>query len=96
MRQPPTGQTTQEPLDDDERELMDPENWDWDNPIEVRVVGTLGAVVRVHFSRDEFFAVARLAREAGLAPVAFIQRTMLDLVAAEQEAERGKDQKRPA
>ena len=24
-------ESTQEPLDDEERELMDPDNWDWEN-----------------------------------------------------------------
>ncbi len=78
-------QTTQEPLDDEERELMNPDNWDWDTAVDVQIIGTPGAVLRVHFTRDEFLALAGLAREAGVGPVAFIQQTMLAQIAAQQK-----------
>jgi hypothetical protein len=92
----PIDPATQEPLDDEERELMDPDNWDWDNPVEVRVVGTPGAVLRVRFTRDEFLALARIARDAGLGPVAFIHQTMLGVIAAHQGNEGTKNRKRSA
>jgi hypothetical protein len=74
---------TQEPLDEEERELMDPETWDWENPIETVTVGTPGAVLRVHFSRDEFLALDRIARSAGVGPVELIRQTMLRQIANE-------------
>ena len=40
-----------ETLDQDERELMDPESWDWDQVAEGHTVGTPGAILRVRFSR---------------------------------------------
>src|SRR5262245_36089913 len=35
MEEPIRYESIQEPLDDEERELMDPNNWDWDNPVEM-------------------------------------------------------------
>jgi hypothetical protein len=76
----------QEPLDDEERELMDPDNWDWDNPVEVHIIGMPGAILRVRFSRDEFLALERIAREAGIGPIDFIHQTMVDLIEADANA----------
>ena len=76
-------ESIQEPLDDEERELMDPDNWDWDNPLEGRTIGTPGAILRVRFSRDEFLALDRIARESGIGPIDFIHQTMVDLIDAD-------------
>ncbi len=81
-------ESIQEPLDDEGRELMDPDNWDWDNPIQVHIVGTPGAVLRVRFSRDEFLALDRIARAAGIGPIAFIHQTMVDLIDAQSDTTR--------
>ena len=43
MEGPVRYESLQEPLDDEERELMDPDNWDWDNPIEGVTVGECGS-----------------------------------------------------
>ena len=79
-------ESIQDPLDDEERELMDPDNWDWDNPIEVQVIGTPGAILRVRFSREEFLALDRIAREAGIGPIDFIHQTMVDVIDVESRA----------
>ncbi|MGH2614077.1 MAG: hypothetical protein ACRDJC_02460 [Thermomicrobiales bacterium] len=81
-------ESIQEPLDDEERELMDPDNWDWDNPIEGRTIGTPGAILRVRFSREEFLDLDRIAREAGVGPIELIRQTMLGKIAAETHIER--------
>ena len=75
--------TTQNPLDDEERELMDPDTWDWDNPIEVRTVGTPGAVIRVRFTRQEIVAVDRIAGDVGLNPVELIHQVLREWIAKE-------------
>lgn len=75
--------TTQEPLDDEERELMDPSTWDWESAAPGRTVGTPGAVVQVHFSREEILALTRIAREAGIGPVELVRRSALERIAAE-------------
>lgn len=96
MTRRPLRQTTQEPLDDEERELMDPSNWDWSTTVEGRTIGTPGAVLRVRFTRDEFLALARIARNAGVGPVAFIHQSMLELIAAHQEKEEARNHKTSA
>jgi hypothetical protein len=66
---------------------MDPENWDWDDPVDVCIIGIPGAVLRVRLTRDEFLALARIARKAGVGPVAFVHQTMLEQIAAHQEVD---------
>jgi hypothetical protein len=77
----------QEPLDDEERDLMDSDSWDWDHPIEVRTVGKPGAVLRLHFSREEYVALSRLARAQGLSTHELIKRAALAVIGTpEKEA----------
>jgi hypothetical protein len=76
-------ESIQEPLDDEERELMDPDNWDWENAVEGIPNPNAGAILRVRFSRDEFIALDRIARDAGIGPIAFIHQTMVDLIEAQ-------------
>lgn len=72
-----------ETMDQDEREIMDSDSWDWDNVTEGSTVGTPGAILRVRFSREEFRAIERMARDAGIGPVELLRRTMLDRIAPE-------------
>lgn len=74
---------TQEPLDEGERELMDPSSWDWDSATPGRTIGTPGAVIQVHFTREEISALERIARDAGIGPVELVRRTALERIAAE-------------
>jgi hypothetical protein len=83
MTMPAPPDVTQDPLDDEERELMDPETWDWENATEGRTVGTPGVILRVRFAREEFRAIERLAREEGIGPVELLRRTMLDRITVE-------------
>jgi hypothetical protein len=77
--------STQDPLDDEERELMNPENWDWEHVSDVRIVGEPGAVLRVRFSREEFTDLARIARSVGMGPVAWLHQIALERIAAEED-----------
>jgi len=83
MNDSDTNAITQEPLDDEERELMDPDTWDWDNPIEVRTVGTPGAIIRVRFSRQEIVALDRIARKVGANPVDLVHQVLREWIAKE-------------
>jgi hypothetical protein len=74
---------TQEPLDEEERSLMDPSTWDWESTTPGRTIGTPGAVIRVHFSREEIVALERIAREAGIGPIELVRRAALERIAAE-------------
>ena len=83
MNEPIRYESIQEPLDDEERELMDPETWDWDTPIEGRTVGTPGAILRVRFSREEFRNIEHIARNSGIGPVELVRQTVLNRIATD-------------
>ena len=74
--------TSQEPLDDEERELMNPETWEWEKVSQGRTIGKPGAIVRVRFSREEFRALAELARREGIGPAEYIHQTMIHRLTA--------------
>ena len=71
------------PLDDEERELMDPETWDWESTEEGLPNPNAGAVLRVRFARDEFLALAQTARDEGIGPVELIRQTTLGRIATD-------------
>ena len=73
-------ESIQEPLDDEERELMNPDNWDWDNPVEVCVVGEPGAMLRLRLSFDEYEALFQAARRQGLPTDEFIKSLALKAI----------------
>ena len=73
-------ESIQEPLDDEERELMNPDNWDWDNQIEVHVVGEPGAILRLRLSFAEYEALFQAARRQGLPTDEFIKAIALKAI----------------
>jgi hypothetical protein len=81
-------QGTQAPFDDEERELMDADSWDWDDIIEGEAIENPGAVVTIRFSRDEYLALGRLAGEAGVGTIEFIKQTMLQVAADRKQRPR--------
>jgi hypothetical protein len=72
--------STQEPLDEEERALMDPENWDWDDPIEGETVGEPRAIITLRLTIGEYGALETAARERGLPTADFIKRVALAVV----------------
>ena len=72
----------QEPLDDEERELMDPETWDWDDPVEVFVTEDFRVQLPIDLTPEEHRLLARTARAAALTPHEFIKRAALEAVNA--------------
>lgn len=67
-----------EPLDDEERELMDPGTWAWEDA-EVRTgIPTARVGLTVFFSRDELARLELAAREAAISPAEFITRATRD------------------
>ncbi len=89
-------ESTQEPLDEEERELMDPDSWDWDSAEDGIPNPNAGAVLRVRFAREEFLALARIARNEGIGPVELIRRTMLRSIAHDPRAQQPADTRRAA
>ena len=68
----------QESLDDEERELMNPDNWDWDNVTEGVTVGDPRASLTIPLTFDELDAIVEAARAQGLSTEEFIKRLMLN------------------
>lgn len=67
-----------EPLDDEERELMDPGTWAWEDA-EVRTgVPAPRVGLTVFFSRDELARLELAALEAAVSPTEFITRATRD------------------
>jgi hypothetical protein len=96
MNDPIRYDSTQEPVDDEERKLMDPNTWDWDSAEEGIRVPNAGAVLRVRFARDEFVALARMAREEGIGPVELVRQTMLGRIATDPRAKQPTGTRRAA
>ena len=88
MSDPVRFESLDEPLNDEERELMDPDTWDWETTVEAEISPDLGAVLRVRFARDEFLTLARVAREEGVNVVELIRQTMLDRIGMTADAKR--------
>ncbi len=66
---------------------MDPDSWNWDLTEEGTTNGSPGAVIEVHFTRDEFLALSRLAQQTGVGPVEYTRQTMLRHIAAPNDHE---------
>jgi hypothetical protein len=66
-----------EPLDQEERVLMDLETWDWDTPIKVVVHPNPGAILPIRFTRDEVVRLQRLAHAEGMTIRQFIKQAAL-------------------
>jgi hypothetical protein len=78
MDEPLRYEANQEPLDDEERELMDPENWDWDHPVEVVVAENPRVQLPIEVTFEEHRSLAQAARSVGLTPHEFIKRVALE------------------
>jgi hypothetical protein len=70
------------PLDEDERELMDPRSWDWESAEDGVTVGNPGAIFMLEFSRQEHNELARAAQDAGMTTHEFIKRAALAALSA--------------
>ncbi|MDQ3225537.1 MAG: hypothetical protein M3Q50_02740 [Chloroflexota bacterium] len=75
--EPENNDRLREPLDDEERELMDPDTWDWDSLTELPPVPNAGAVMAVHVTREEVAHVSQAARVAGQTTAGYIKQSAL-------------------
>ncbi len=64
-------------LDDDERELMDPEHWAWDSLIEGDPVSEPRASLTIPFAFDELDAIVEAAHAQGVSTEEFIKSLVL-------------------
>lgn len=70
-------ESTQEPLDDEERELMDPDNWDWENAYEIEPSPNPGLIFEVRLSGDDLQRVERAAIAEGMTVTAYLRHAAL-------------------
>jgi hypothetical protein len=71
-------ESIQEPLDEEERELMDPDNWDWENPIDVVVSDNLIITLEIDLTPEESALLSQAAAAEGLPSHRFIKNVALD------------------
>lgn len=77
MEEPTTFNVTQDPLDDEEREVMDSETWDWSS-VEPGVPSPqAGAILRIRFTRQEISRLQAMARAEGMSSHEFVRQSAL-------------------
>jgi hypothetical protein len=75
--EPENDERLREPLDDEERELMDPDTWDWDSIEELPPVPNPGVVLPIRFSLDEMTLVGKAADAEGMSIFEFVKQSAL-------------------
>jgi hypothetical protein len=70
-------ESMQDPLDDEERELMDPENWDWENAYEVEPGPDPHLTFQVRLSGEDLNQIERAATDKGLTITAYLRYAAL-------------------
>ena len=70
-------ESRQEPLDDEERELMNSDYRDWECADEGICVGEPGAILPIRFTRKEDSALLGVAHAQGMTTHEFIKRATL-------------------
>ena len=69
--------TINDPLDDEERELMNSDMWDWEHPLEVIVAENVGVQLPISITFEEFGLLERVARAEGLNSHTFMKQEAL-------------------
>lgn len=82
MSKPIRYESIQEPLDDEERELMNPDNWDWENPIELVVSDNLIITLEIDMTPDEVALLSQAATAEGLPAHRYMKSVALDAARA--------------
>lgn len=77
LNHPELDDRLREPLDEEERELMDPDTWDWDNPVEVTVLPGARLVFEVPISAEELSEIEPAAIAKGMTVIAFLKDAAL-------------------
>jgi hypothetical protein len=73
----PRYESTQDPLDEEERQLMDPDNWDWDHPIELIVSDDLEITLEIDLTPEEHKLIAQAAAADGLPTHRYMKAVVL-------------------
>jgi hypothetical protein len=80
MSKPIRYESIQEPLDEEERELMDPDYWDWESAEEGVPVPNAGTILAISFTSEEIAQLEQTARAEGIGLHEFIKRLALAAV----------------
>jgi hypothetical protein len=79
-------ESTDAPADDEERELMDPETWDWESdPVELGRVRTLYEI-SVVLPKESYRPLKALAARHGVTPAQLAFRYLTERIEVEQDA----------
>ena len=65
------------PLDDEERELMDPDNWDWENAYEIDPSPDPQLIFEVPLAGDDLKHIERAAVAEGMTVAAYLRYAAL-------------------
>ncbi len=65
------------PHDAEERELMNPDAWDWEQPVEGLASSNVKSTFEVSFDRDQVRLLSKAARAANLPVGRYIQQVVL-------------------
>ena len=65
------------PHDEEERELMDPDTWDWDTAEVLEPAANPGVVVAARLAREELIRVERAARDEGVTLSEYMKQSAL-------------------
>lgn len=82
MSKPAPYESNQKPLDEEERELMDPETWDWEHAENLPPMPDVQIELPITFTRDEYRTIGRAADAQGMTPHAFIAQVALAVAQA--------------
>lgn len=69
--------SAQEPLDDEERALMDADSWDREPSVEGVTIGSPGAILEIRFTREEIARLGPIARAQGQTMHEFVRQAAL-------------------
>jgi hypothetical protein len=84
MPSPIRYESMQEPLDDEERELMDPDTWDWESAEVMPGAGRVSYEVSVLLSGDQYRFATALAEREGATLTELVQRIVLERLDSER------------
>jgi hypothetical protein len=70
-------ESTQEPLDDEERILMDPDTWDWDSAYEIEPGPDPHLIFEVRLSGDDLALIEEAAIARGMTVNAYLRYAAL-------------------
>ncbi len=70
-------ESTQEPLDDEERELMDPDKWDWENAYEIDPSPNPRLIFEIPLAGDDLRHIERAAIAEGMTVTAYLRHAAL-------------------